>query len=70
MAYEWEPPKYVRLAQTLQQRIKDGTYAPGTRVPSENQLVQAFAQGPTGSVLARIWHVASDHHGQQKGPGR
>ncbi|MEV2231873.1 GntR family transcriptional regulator [Streptomyces phaeochromogenes] len=43
MAYEVEPPKYVRLAQTLQGRIEDGTYPPGTRVPSENQLVQAFA---------------------------
>jgi hypothetical protein len=70
MAYEVEPPKYVRLAQTLQRRIEDGTYAPGTRVASENQLVQAFAQGPTGSVLARIWHAASDHRGQQKGPGQ
>ncbi|MGW5634469.1 GntR family transcriptional regulator [Streptomyces sp. NPDC003832] len=42
MAYEVEAPKYVRLAQTIQSRIEDGTYAPGTRVPSENQLVQAF----------------------------
>ncbi|MFG2634222.1 GntR family transcriptional regulator [Streptomyces sp. NPDC048362] len=42
MAYEVEAPKYVRLAQTIQQRIEDGTYPPGTRVPSENQLVQSF----------------------------
>ncbi|MFI9767376.1 GntR family transcriptional regulator [Streptomyces sp. NPDC052415] len=42
MAYEVEAPKYVRLAQTIQSRIEDGAYAPGTRVPSENQLVQAF----------------------------
>ncbi len=35
MAYDVEAPKYVRLAQTLQGRIEDGTYAPGTRVPSE-----------------------------------
>lgn len=24
----------------------------------------------TTSVLARIWHATTDHHGQQKGPGR
>jgi hypothetical protein len=39
MAYEVEPTKYVRLAQTLQRRIEDGTYAPGTRVSSENRMV-------------------------------
>lgn len=35
-------PKYARLAQTLRGRIEDGTYPPGSLVPSENQLVQAF----------------------------
>lgn len=52
MAYEVEPPKYVRLAQTLQGRIEDGTYAPGTRVPSENQLVQAFGMSRPTVVRA------------------
>ncbi|MEV5006874.1 GntR family transcriptional regulator [Streptomyces sp. NPDC055692] len=52
MAYEVEPPKYVRLAQTLQRRIEDGTYAPGTRVPSENQLVQAFGMSRPTVVRA------------------
>ncbi|MEU3663077.1 GntR family transcriptional regulator [Streptomyces sp. NPDC032940] len=52
MVYEVEPPKYVRLAQTLQQRIEDGTYAPGTRVPSENQLVQAFGMSRPTVVRA------------------
>ena len=42
MAYEVEAPKYVRLAQTIQRRVEDGTYPVGTRVPSENQQVQAF----------------------------
>ncbi|MDX3356168.1 GntR family transcriptional regulator [Streptomyces sp. ME01-24h] len=41
MAYEVAAPKYVRLAQTIQGRIEDGTYPPGSLVPSENQLVQA-----------------------------
>lgn len=52
MAYEVEPPKYVRLAQTLQRRIEDGTYAPGSRVPSENQLVQAFGMSRPTVVRA------------------
>ncbi|MEU5525146.1 GntR family transcriptional regulator [Streptomyces sp. NPDC047860] len=52
MAYEVEPPKYVRLAQTLQRRIEDGTYAPGTRVPSENRLVQAFGMSRPTVVRA------------------
>ncbi|MFE0511541.1 GntR family transcriptional regulator [Streptomyces sp. NPDC058964] len=52
MAYEVEPPKYVRLARTLQRRIEDGTYAPGSRVPSENQLVQAFGMSRPTVVRA------------------
>ncbi|WP_435610499.1 GntR family transcriptional regulator [Streptomyces sp. C10-9-1] len=52
MAYEVEAPKYVRLAQTIQGRIEDGTYAPGTRVPSENQLVQAFGMSRPTVVRA------------------
>ncbi|MGW8635251.1 GntR family transcriptional regulator [Streptomyces sp. NPDC055793] len=52
MAYEVEPPKYLRLAQTLQRRIEDGTYAPGVRVPSENQLVQTFGMSRPTVVRA------------------
>ncbi|MEU5119064.1 GntR family transcriptional regulator [Streptomyces asoensis] len=52
MAYEVEAPKYVRLAQTMQRRIEDGTYPPGTKVPSENQLVQAFGMSRPTVVRA------------------
>ncbi|MFD9040999.1 GntR family transcriptional regulator [Streptomyces bottropensis] len=52
MAYEVEAPKYVRLAQTIQRRIQDGTYPPGTRVPSENQLVQSFGMSRPTVVRA------------------
>ncbi|MEU3787141.1 GntR family transcriptional regulator [Streptomyces sp900129855] len=52
MAYEVEAPKYVRLAQTIQRRIEDGTYPPGTKVPSENQLVQAFGMSRPTVVRA------------------
>lgn len=40
MAYETEQPMYVRLAQTIQQRISDGTYPPGSLIPSEHVLAQ------------------------------
>jgi GntR family transcriptional regulator len=52
MAYEVAAPKYVRLAQTLQGRIEDGTYPPGSLVPSENQLVQAFGMSRPTVVRA------------------
>ncbi|MEE1837689.1 GntR family transcriptional regulator [Streptomyces sp. SP17KL33] len=52
MAYEVEAPKYIRLAQTIQRRIEDGTYPPGTRVPSENQLVQSFGMSRPTVVRA------------------
>jgi GntR family transcriptional regulator len=52
MAYEVAAPKYVRLAQTIQSRIEDGTYPPGSLVPSENQLVQAFGMSRPTVVRA------------------
>jgi GntR family transcriptional regulator len=52
MAYEVAAPKYVRLAQTIQRRVEDGTYPPGTRVPSENQLVQTFGMSRPTVVRA------------------
>ncbi|MFE1923439.1 GntR family transcriptional regulator [Streptomyces asoensis] len=52
MAYEVEAPKYVRLAQTVQGRIEAGTYPAGTRVPSENQLVQEFGMSRPTVVRA------------------
>ncbi|KRV48503.1 GntR family transcriptional regulator [Wenjunlia vitaminophila] len=52
MVYEVPAPKYVRLAQTIQARIEDGTYPPGTLVPSENQLVQSFGMSRPTVVRA------------------
>jgi GntR family transcriptional regulator len=52
MAYEVDAPKYVRLAQTVQRRIEAGRYLPGTRVPSENQLVQEFGMSRPTVVRA------------------
>ncbi len=52
VTYEVEQPKYVRLARTLQSRIEDGTYPPGTLVPSENQLAQTFGMSRPTVVRA------------------
>ncbi|TQM71152.1 GntR family transcriptional regulator [Actinomadura hallensis] len=36
-------PKYVRILEALQERIQNGTYPVGERLPSETALVQEFA---------------------------
>src|SRR5690242_13643251 len=36
------PPKYLRVLNTLRQRIEDGTYGPGAALPSESQLGTEF----------------------------
>jgi GntR family transcriptional regulator len=35
-------PKYERLVRVLRSRIEDGTYLPGTLLPSQNDLVREF----------------------------
>jgi len=35
------PPRYIRLARLLRGRIEDGTYPPGSLLPSSAQLAQA-----------------------------
>lgn len=40
--YEARTPKYIHILNTLRQRIEDGTYPPGSALPSENQLVAEF----------------------------
>ena len=40
MKFEAMMPKYVRLAEKIQQQIKDGTYTPGELLPSETRLVK------------------------------
>jgi GntR family transcriptional regulator len=42
MAFEYQPPKYARVVAELQRRIERGDYPPGTLLPSEHQLVEAF----------------------------
>ncbi|GIE92305.1 GntR family transcriptional regulator [Actinoplanes regularis] len=42
MAINVPPPKYAVVVNAVQQRIEDGTYAPGTAIPSETQLTAEF----------------------------
>lgn len=42
MALEFVPPKYAQLVEALQHRIEDGTYEPGSLMPSEQDLIQEF----------------------------
>ncbi|WFE30074.1 GntR family transcriptional regulator [Solwaraspora sp. WMMD791] len=42
MAYEVPTPKYLRVLNTLRERIENGSYAPGAVLPSENQLCSEF----------------------------
>ena len=42
MAIPIRPPKYAVVVNAIQQRIEDGTYPPGTGIPSETQLMAEF----------------------------
>ncbi len=35
-------PRYIRIRELLRQRVLNGTYAPGTRIPSEPSLAREF----------------------------
>ena len=54
---EFGPPKYAVVVNTIQQRILDGTYAPGSAIPSEAQLMTVLSKAivtsyaPTGVEL-------------------
>lgn len=49
-------PLYQQLVQILRDRIKDGTYPPGKRMPSRFELEQEFglAQGTISKALDRL----------------
>ena len=42
MSFDYAPPKYAQVVAEIQRRISEGEYAPGTLLPSEHQLVEAF----------------------------
>ncbi|MEU0566473.1 GntR family transcriptional regulator [Nonomuraea sp. NPDC005983] len=39
---EFAPPKYAQIVQAIRRKIADGTYPPGSQLPSETQLVREF----------------------------
>lgn len=52
---EFTPPKYAVIVNAVQTRIEDGTYPPGTMLPSETALMQEFqASRP---VIVRAFEI-------------
>ena len=49
---EFTPPKYAQIVNAIRGRISDGTYPPGSMLPSETQLVREFATSRTTVVRA------------------
>jgi DNA-binding GntR family transcriptional regulator len=43
MTFEYAPPKYAQVVAEIKQRIERGDYPAGSLLPSEHQLVEAFA---------------------------
>jgi GntR family transcriptional regulator len=52
-------PKYAHIENTLRQRIEDGTYPPGTALPSENRLAAEFGTCRT-TVLRALQALKHD----------
>ena len=52
MPLEVSPPKYEQVVAAIQRRIEDGTYAPGTVLPSEARLSDEFDTSRTTIVKA------------------
>ncbi|MDH2429771.1 GntR family transcriptional regulator [Sphaerisporangium sp. TRM90804] len=40
---QYAPPKYAQIVTAIRRKIEDGTYPPGSQLPSETQLVREFA---------------------------
>ncbi|MFI6811943.1 GntR family transcriptional regulator [Nonomuraea sp. NPDC050328] len=40
---EYAPPKYAQIVQAIRRKIDDGTFPPGSLLPSETQLVREFS---------------------------
>ena len=49
---EFTPPKCAQIVNAIRERISDGTYPPGSMLPSETQLVREFATSRTTVVRA------------------
>ncbi|WP_374058218.1 GntR family transcriptional regulator [Marinitenerispora sediminis] len=49
---EFAPPKYVQIVHAIQERIQDGTYPVGEKLPSESRMVREFGAGRSTVVRA------------------
>jgi GntR family transcriptional regulator len=49
------PPKYAVLVNTIQERIAGGAYAPGSKLPSETELIQEF--GASRPIVVRALEI-------------
>ncbi len=58
-AYEVPTPKYLRVLNTLRERIEDGTYGPGAGLPSESQISAEFGVSRS-SVLKALGILRQD----------
>ena len=38
----YKSPLYIQLREVIRSKIEDGEYAPGTAIPSENQLAELY----------------------------
>jgi len=47
-------PEYLRIADALREQIRDGTYPPGAKLPSERDLRSEYHVGSAGTVRAAL----------------
>jgi GntR family transcriptional regulator len=52
MSEEFAVPKYAKIVQILRRRMADGTYPPGSLLPSETQLTKEFGVSRPTAVRA------------------
>ena len=61
-----QPPVYQQLADQLAEDIANGVYAPGSKLPSETELIETYGVSrPTvrqaGAELRKMGLVVSEH---------
>jgi DNA-binding transcriptional MocR family regulator len=54
-------PRYIRLARLLRGQIEDGTYPPGSLLPSSKRLAAAHEVSTATALHALEMLVKSDH---------
>jgi GntR family transcriptional regulator len=65
---EFAPPKYAVIVNALQARIEDGTYPPGSMLPSETQLMNEF--GVSRPTTVRAFDYLRQHGWITTQPGK